>query len=215
MVPRTDVVAVERDVTVREALEVAISTGRSRIPVTGDGIDDIVGMVTLRHLAGRVAEGLGHQAVYLAMAEAHFVPETKRVASLLGEIRQSKSHLFVVVDEYGGTVGLVTLEDILEELVGEITDESDVEEPDDDRSQTEFVDGSELKGRLNIDDANEEFGLALPEGSWDTVGGLVMDIAGGVPIVGQQLETSHYVFTVTEMDGRRVEAVRVHRREDA
>ena len=117
------------------------------------------------------------------MGQAHFVPETKRVASLLTEFRRAKSHLFVVVDEYGGTAGLVTLEDVLEELVGEITDESD---PTSKRTTTSRPSnaGSELSGRLNIDDANVEYGLALPKEGWDTVGGLVMDLAGGVPDVG-------------------------------
>ena len=101
------------------------------------------------------------------MGQAHFVPETKRVASLLNEFRTAKSHLFVVVDEYGGTAGLVTLEDVLEELVGEITDESDPIVETDDVEQT-IERGLELSGRLNIDDANVEYGLALPKDGWDT-----------------------------------------------
>jgi putative hemolysin len=208
MVPRTDIVDIESSSTVLDALGLAIETGRSRIPVIGDGIDDIVGMVNLRHLAKLVAAGSGNELVSEHMGEAHFVPETKRVASLLGEIRRAKSHLFVVVDEYGGTAGLVTLEDILEELVGEITDESDpvgkVEE-----EQPRIEEGIELSGRLNIDDANEQYGLALPKDGWDTVGGLVLDLAGGVPDVNDVFETEHYRLTVTHMDGRRIESIRV------
>jgi hypothetical protein len=117
------------------------------------------------------------------MGQPNFVPETKRVASLLSEIRRAKSHLYIVVDEYGGTAGLVTLEDILEELVGEITDESDPTVEEDDDEQT-IEQGLELSGRLNIDDANVEYGLALPKDGWDTIGGLVMDLAGGVPEIG-------------------------------
>jgi putative hemolysin len=207
MVPRTDIVEIGREATVREALDLAIETGRSRIPVTGEGIDDIVGMVNLRHLARLVANGQGHEAVGASMGEANFVPETKRVASLLVEVRNAKSHLFVVVDEYGGTVGLVTLEDILEELVGEITDESDPDEVDAVAVEQRIEEGIEIRGRVNIDDANEEFGLALPSGSWDTVGGLVMDLAGGVPVIGQSVATDHYQLTVVEMDGRRVELI--------
>ena len=142
------------------------------------------------------------------MGQAHFVPETKRVAALLAEFRRVKSHLFVVVDEYGGTAGLVTLEDVLEELVGEITDESDPVEEDDDEEQT-IERGLELSGRLNIDDANVEYGLALPKDGWDTVGGLVMDLAGGVPDVGSVYSTKHYRLTVLRLDGRRVEEVLV------
>ncbi len=154
----------------------------------GEGVDDVVGIVNLRHLAGLVAEGKGEAIVKDHMGEASFVPETKRVASLLTQIRQGTSHLFVVVDEYGGTAGLVTLEDILEELVGEITDESDRPLDDD----VEMIDGTGLvvSGRLNIDDVNNEYDLDLPKDGWDTVGGLVLDLAGGVPAQGDMFEVA-------------------------
>ncbi len=209
MVPRIDMVDVSHTATVREALDLAIRTGRSRIPVLGEGVDDVVGMVNLRHLAALVANGTGTALVRDHMGTPHFVPETKRVASLLTEIRRVKTHLFVVVDEYGGTAGLVTLEDILEELVGEITDESDptFENARDDDQTIEQ--GLVLSGRLNIDDANDEYGLALPKDGWDTVGGLVLDLAGGVPQEGDVYTTDRYRVTVVRLDGRRVEEVLV------
>ena len=207
MVPRVDMVDLADTATVRDALELAIESGRSRIPVLGGGVDDVVGMVNLRRLASLVADGLGADLVRDHMGQPHFVPETKRVASLLGEIRHAKTHLFVVVDEYGGTVGLVTLEDVLEELVGEITDESDpsIEEED----ERTIEQGIELSGRMNIDDANEDYGLALPKEGWDTVGGLVLDLAGGVPEVGDVYATDHYRLTVVRLEGRRIEEVLV------
>ena len=208
MVPRVDMVVIDDTHRVRAALDLAIESGRSRIPVVGEGVDDIVGIVNLRHLARLVADGHGDDLVREHMGEASFVPETKRVASLLTEIRRAKSHLFVVVDEYGGTVGLVTLEDVLEELVGEITDESDPVVEQDDVEQT-IEEGLELSGRLNIDDANEEYGLDLPKDGWDTVGGLVLDLAGGVPSVGDAFVTEQYRLTVVRMDGRRIEEVLV------
>jgi putative hemolysin len=207
MVPRTDIVDVDDSATVREALEVAINSGRSRLPVLGEGIDDVVGIVNLRLLAGLVANDEGAASVREHMSDAQFVPETKRVASLLNEIRNAKSHLFIVVDEYGGTAGLVTLEDVLEELVGEITDESDPSVNGDDVRSIEG--GIELSGRLNIDDANDEYGIDLPKDGWDTVGGLILDLKGGVPDVGDVLTTERYRLTVLRMDGRRVEEVRV------
>lgn len=207
MVPRIDMVDVAATATIRSALDLAISTGRSRIPVLGEGVDDVVGIVNLRHLAGLVNEGHGDDLVVSHMGEARFVPETKRVASLLTEIRRAKTHLFVVVDEYGGTAGLVTLEDILEELVGEITDESDPTEAEEIVQTIEA--GITLSGRLNIDDANEDFDLVLPKDGWDTVGGLVLDLAGGVPEVGDSFDTDHYRLTVVRMDGRRIEEVLV------
>jgi putative hemolysin len=207
MVPRTDIVDVDVTATVREALEIAVNSGRSRLPVLGEGIDDVVGIVNLRLLAGLVANDEGAASVRQHMSDAQFVPETKRVASLLNEIRNAKSHLFIVVDEYGGTAGLVTLEDVLEELVGEITDESDPSVDDDD---VRSIDGGiELSGRLNIDDANDEYGIDLPKDGWDTVGGLILDLKGGVPDVGDVLTTDRYRLTVLRMDGRRVEEVRV------
>ncbi len=207
MVPRIDMVDVDATATVREALDLAIATGRSRIPVLGEGVDDVVGIVNLRHLASLVANGGGSALVGEHMGEAQFVPETKRVASLLSEIRNAKTHLFIVVDEYGGTAGLVSLEDVLEELVGEITDESDpLEDDDDERS----VEGRiEVSGRMNIDDANDEYDLDLPKDGWDTVGGLVLDLKGGVPSVGDVLFTDRHRLTVVRMDGRRVEEVLV------
>ncbi|MFY9784032.1 MAG: hemolysin family protein [Acidimicrobiales bacterium] len=207
MVPRIDMVDIDDTASVREALDLAVLSGRSRLPVLGEGVDDVVGIVNLRLLAGLVANGQGTALLREHMSEAQFVPETKRVASLLNEIRNAKSHLFIVVDEYGGTAGLVTLEDVLEELVGEITDESDPTIEDEaDRSIGGVI---ELSGRLNIDDANEEYGLELPRDGWDTVGGLVLDLKGGVPDVGDVLTTDRYRLTVTRMDGRRVEEVRV------
>ena len=209
MVPRIDMVDIHDTASVRDALDLAIETGRSRIPVLGEGVDDVVGLVNLRHLASLVAKGRGDELLRDHMGEAQFVPETKRVASLLTEIRHAKSHLFIVVDEYGGTAGLVTLEDVLEELVGEITDESDPTIDEDDDEDHSIEAGIELSGRLNIDDANEAFGLALPKNGWDTVGGLVLDLRGGVPSVGDVLTTEHYRLTVVRMDGRRIEEVLV------
>ncbi len=208
MVPRIDMVDIADTATIREALDLSVQSGRSRLPVLGEGVDDVVGIVNLRHLADLVAHDLGHELLRDHMGQAHFVPETKRVAALLAEFRRVKSHLFVVVDEYGGTAGLVTLEDVLEELVGEITDESDPVQEEDDEEQT-IERGLELSGRLNIDDANVEYGLALPKDGWDTVGGLVMDLAGGVPDVGSVYSTAHYRLTVLRLDGRRVEEVLV------
>jgi putative hemolysin len=207
MVPRIDMVDIASSATIRDALDLAIASGRSRIPVYGESVDDVVGLVNLRHLAGLVADGHGDNLVGSHMGEIQFVPETKRVAPLLTEIMRAKTHLCVVVDEYGGTAGLVTLEDILEELVGEITDESDPDEEEESKQTIEA--GITLSGRTNIDDANDEYGLLLEKDGWDTVGGLVLDLAGGVPTVGEILHTDHYRLTVLRMDGRRIEEVLV------
>lgn len=212
MVPRIDMVDVERDETIQVAFDRAVASGRSRLPVLGESVDDVLGVVNLRYLATLIAENQGGEPVGEHLLEAHFVPETKKVSSLIGEFRRRKSHLFVVVDEYGGTAGLITLEDVLEELVGEIADESDpLDEvvPTSGRQRDGVV---VVSGRTNIDDADEEFGLTLPKGGWDTVGGLVLDLAGGVPDEGDVFETDRYRLVVQRVDGRRIEEVRVESR---
>jgi magnesium and cobalt exporter, CNNM family len=206
MVPRIDMVDVIDTARVCDALDLAITSGRSRIPVLGQGVDDVVGIVNLRSLAALVAAGRGDELVRHHMAAPHFVPETKRVASLLAEIRRAQSHLFIVVDEYGGTAGLVTLEDILEELVGEITDESDPMVASGPSGRSGDA-GITLSGRLNIDDANVDYDLALPKDGWDTIAGLVLDLAGGVPQEGEVFATPDYRLTVVRVDGRRIEEV--------
>jgi CBS domain containing-hemolysin-like protein len=175
----------------------------------------VLGIVNLRYLATLIAGGGGDERVGDHALDAHFVPETKKVSALIDEFQRRKSHLFIVVDEYGGTAGLITLEDVLEELVGEIADESDptLAEP-----ANHVVDSNGavvVSGRLNIDDADEEFKLDLPRGGWDTVGGLVLDLAGGVPDAGQVLETERYRLTVERVEGRRIEEVRVETKEPA
>jgi CBS domain containing-hemolysin-like protein len=208
MVPRMDMVDIERNETVRAALDLAITTGRSRIPVLGESVDDIVGIVNLRYLADLVMKGQGEEEVGSHAKTAHFVPETAPVSAVLAEMRKEKVHLFVVIDEYGGTAGLVTLEDLIEELVGDIADESDAEP---ESTVEERDDESELivSGRLNIDDANDDYGIDLPKGGWDTVGGLVLDAAGGVPSVGDSFVVKNFKLTVLRMDGRRIEDVLV------
>lgn len=209
MVPRTDMIDVESDDTVQVAFERAVESGRSRLPVLGESVDDVLGIVNLRYLANLIREGRGDEPVGDHALAAYFVPETKKVATLIGEFKRRKSHLFVVVDEYGGTAGLISLEDVLEELVGEIADESDPEESEGVSSELEHNGAMVISGRLNIDDADEEYGLDLPKGGWDTVGGLIMDLAGGVPDVGASFVSDQYRFTVRRVDGRRVEEVEV------
>jgi len=159
-------------------------------------------------LADLVMKGQGEEEVGAHAKTAHFVPETAPVSAVLAEMRKEKVHLFVVIDEYGGTAGLVTLEDLIEELVGDIADESDAEP---ESTVEERDDESELivSGRLNIDDANDDYGIDLPKGGWDTVGGLVLDAAGGVPSVGDSFVVKNFKLTVLRMDGRRIEDVLV------
>ena len=208
MVPRTDMVTVDADTTVTAALEEAIGHGLSRLPVCRSDIDDIVGVVLLKDLARAERSGGGGRPVRDAMRRAMFVPETKRVDELLGEMRTAGGHLAVVVDEYGGTAGLVTLEDLVEELVGDIVDEFDRPEP-----LLEPLAGGEalVHGRMPVDQLNALVEAELPDDDWDTVGGLIFSMLGRVPEVGETVDVDGLRLRVEHMEGRRITRVRLTR----
>ncbi|OPF78108.1 hypothetical protein VT50_0219915 [Streptomyces antioxidans] len=187
MVPRTDLVVIERFKTIRQALTLALRSGFSRIPVTGENEDDIVGIVYLKDLVrkthiNREAEA---ELVSTAMRPAAFVPDTKNAGDLLREMQQERNHVAVVIDEYGGTAGIVTIEDILEEIVGEITDEYDRELP----PVEDLGDGTHrVTARLALGDLGELYGTHLEDEDVETVGGLLAKALGRVPIAGAKTE---------------------------
>ncbi|NJQ13864.1 hemolysin family protein [Streptomyces bohaiensis] len=187
MVPRTDLVSISRDKTIRQSLTLALRSGFSRIPVTGENDDDIVGIVYLKDLAGRVhtSRTAESELVEAAMRPATFVPDTKNAGDLLREMQRDHSHVAVVIDEYGGTAGLITIEDILEEIVGEITDEYDRELP----PVEELGEGRyRVTARLDLGDLGELFDLTLHDEDVETVGGLLAKELGRVPIPGATVE---------------------------
>jgi putative hemolysin len=201
MVPRPDMVTVEAEVTVTTALEAALAAGYSRIPVHEEGIDDIIGIAYTKDLVRAERVGKGGQTVRASARPAEFVPESKEVSDLLRQMQEEKFHMAIVVDEYGGTAGLCTLEDLLEELVGEIVDEFDVEEPTVERK----ADGSVLvSARYSVDDADDLLGSELPQGPWDTVGGLMLDLVGRVPDEGDSVEVDGFRLTALNVRGRRI-----------
>lgn len=187
MVPRTEIVWIEQNKTVRQALALSMRTGFTRIPVIGESVDDIVGVVNLKDLvqASFTEEGTAREVREL-MTPADFVPDSKHLDGLLKHMQRSRHHLVIAVDEYGGTAGLLTIEDILEEIVGEITDESDT----DDRPPIEHVDDQVVRvsARLGVDDLGELFGIDLSEQDVETVGGLLAQRLGRVPLPGAEAE---------------------------
>ncbi len=207
MVPRTDMVTFEADFAISDCIEIAILNGLSRFPVYRDNVDDIEGIVYSKDLMVAGRDGKGNRQVSTLMRPAHFVPETKRVAELLREMQARKTHIAIVVDEYGGTAGLATLEDLIEELVGEIEDEFDVDEP----TVTLSAEGDLVVDdpSINVDDLNAAHELSLPEGDWDSVGGLVFSELGRVPEEGDHVDVDRYRLVVEAVDGRRVSRVRV------
>ncbi len=210
MVPRIDVLALDVETPMPQAMEAALSAGHSRIPVYQGNIDNIVGLLYAKDLlrAGRDAGQLRD-----LLRPAHFVPETKKVDELLAELQQKRIHLAVVVDEYGGTAGIVTLEDIVEEIVGEIRDEYDVDE----ESLFERVREGEyiFDARIDLDEVNELLELQLPSGDSDSLGGYIYGQLGHVPAPGEHVANDHVAFEVLSVTGRRIRKVRAMRLPEA
>lgn len=206
MVPRPAMVTADAHQPVEAALEEALEAGYSRLPVVDGRADDVVGIAYTKDLVRAVRSGHGAEPVRDHVRAAHFVPETKRVAHLMREMQAASFHLAVVVDEYGGTAGLVTLEDLIEELVGEIVDEFDVEEPPLVRLAPDEV---SVTGRMSVDEVNELLGAELPTGAWDTVGGLVLDLLGHVPVAGEEVTVSGHRLVAERVTGRTIDRVRI------
>ncbi|HWE70467.1 MAG TPA: hemolysin family protein [Acidimicrobiales bacterium] len=206
MVPRPDMVTVEADETVEAVLDQALAVGYSRLPVLEKGLDDVVGVAYTKDLIRTVRAKNLEDPVGLHVRPPHFVPETKRVSGLMREMQAEKYHMAVVINEYGGTAGLVTLEDLIEELVGEIVDEFDVEEPPLER----FPSGeATVSGRMVVTEANDLFDAHLPTGAWDTVGGLLFDLLGHVPEQGESVDIAGLRLVADRVKGRRIERVRI------
>ncbi|HQR25553.1 MAG TPA: hemolysin family protein [Nocardioides sp.] len=203
MVPRTDVVYIERHKNLRQTMSLFLRSGFSRIPVIGENLDDVRGFAYLKDVVRRDFEAPDvefTQRVEEIMRPAHFVPESKPVDTLLSEMQAMRQHIAVVVDEYGGTAGLVTIEDVLEEIVGEITDEYDPEQVEVER----LPDGSaRVSSRYPVDDLDEIFGITVSDDDVDSVGGLMAKHLGKVPIPGSHVEVHGLRLEAEEAIGRR------------
>jgi len=210
MVPRIDIVALPSDSSFEDIARVIVERGYSRIPVFDETIDNIVGVVYAREVLSYLANSAKPADVKAMARPPYFVPESKKVDELLAEMRQNKLSIAIVVDEYGGTAGLVTIEDLIEEIVGEIADEFDVEEETIHRvSETEAI----LDARVSIDALQELFGIQVEEGDFDTVGGFVFNHLGKMPSVGEEIEVDGLVVRVLSVSGRRIKRLRVIKEE--
>jgi CBS domain containing-hemolysin-like protein len=206
MAPRPDVVAVEAATSASAVLERTMASGLSRIPVYATSLDDVVGVAYTRDVVRAVHRGDEDLPIGSLCRPAHFVPETKRVAPLLREMQSEQFHLAVVVDEYGGTAGIVTLEDLLEELVGEIADEFDADDP-----LVEPLGGGAfvVSGRMALDEVNELLDADLPAGDWDTVAGLFLHLHGRVPAENESVAADDYTLVAERVQRRRIGKVRI------
>ncbi len=208
MVPRIDVVALDVNTPMMEALETIMGAGHSRIPVYEETIDNVLGVLYAKDLLPYLRDSRTDVPLRKALREAYFIPETKKASDLLPDLQQRRVHMAIVVDEYGGMAGLVTIEDLVEEIVGEIQDEYDTEEP-----FVEFVDEHEyvFDARVDLDDLNRLMSVSLPTEDSDTLGGFIYTELGKVPVVGDQVVFAGLSFRVESVTGRRINKVRVER----
>lgn len=206
MVPRPDIAALPVNSKVDEVVKAIINSGHSRIPVYEGSIDNIVGVVYAYDILSQWSEGRFEFNLTEIMRASLYVPETKRLSELLNEMRVARVHIAIVVDEYGSTAGLVTLEDIVEQVVGELIDEHDIEAP----KVQPLQDGSYIvDARLTRNELYEELGILLPEGSYETIGGFVLFVLGRIPKVGESIKIDGATIIVDEVRRRRVFKVRI------
>ncbi len=210
MVPRVDIVAIEVDTPLDRALDVVVARGHSRIPVYDETVNHVVGILYAKDLIPALRDGKRDMPINSLLRPAHFVPETMRVNALLEDLQRRKVHMAVIVDEYGNTAGLATIEDLIEQIVGEIQDEYDTEDPSiQPISDNEYV----VDGRVSIDDVNYLANLTLASGTADRIGGLVYELLGRVPRVGDELVLEQATVTVLSVKGVRPQKLRIVRRQ--
>lgn len=208
MIPRSQMVVLERDAPVEDILSVIVRSGHSRFPVIGDSRDEVVGILLAKDMLWYYMEGQRDSFnVRELLRPASFIPESKRLNVLLREFRASRNHLAVVVDEYGGVAGMVTIEDVIEQIVGEIEDEHDVEEGTFilEHDPSHFT----VKALTPIEDINEQFGTDFSDEEFDTIGGLILGKLGHMPKRGETLREGPLSFKVLRADNRRIHLLRV------
>jgi CBS domain containing-hemolysin-like protein len=208
MTPRTDIVAIEANSDLQTILDTIIRAGHTRVPVYDENIDKIIGLIYAKDLLNEIGKDSADFKLRDKIREAYFVPETKPLRALLHEFQSRKLHIAIVLDEYGGTAGIVTLEDIIEELVGEITDEYEETPPE----PIKKIDQNtiEADARTYVDDLNDEFDLNLPEDEdYDTIGGFVFSHLGYVPKTGESFDYNNVKFTIISAEARRIKRIRI------
>ncbi len=208
MVPRTEVIAVSTEASIEDVVAAVMKHGNSRMPVYEGSVDNIIGILNVKDLFGLWPVKPENWDVTAIMREAYYIPETKNVHQLLHELKEKKSHMAVVIDEYGGTSGIVTLEDLIEEIVGEIHDEHDEEED----PFTVLPDGDVLvDSRVDIEDFEEHFHVRSPEGKFETLGGMILHITKKIPVPGEVVPFGNLEMVIESANERSIQKVRVRR----
>jgi magnesium and cobalt transporter len=212
MIPRTEMVAVPSDAPMEEIIDLITRYGHTRMPVYSESIDNIVGILNVKDLLKFWSKPVSEKDILSILRKPYYIPETKNTHLLLHELKQRKYHMAVVIDEYGGTSGLVTLEDLVEEIVGEIHDEHDEGEGNID----ELPDGDILAdGRTEIEKIEDHFGVTFPEGEYETLGGMILHAIGKIPVNGEKIEIEPFEMIIESADERSIIKVRMRRLADA
>jgi Hemolysins and related proteins containing CBS domains len=208
MISRTEMIAINSDATINEVLDLIMKHGHTRMPVYSGSVDSIVGILNVKDLLKFWSRQVSESDIISNLRKPYYIPETKNIRLLLHELQQRKYHMAIVIDEYGGTSGLVTLEDLIEEIVGEIYDEHEVEE----KKIVELPDGYALvDSRVEIEDIKEYFGMNIPEGKFETLGGLILCIIEKVPAAGEVICHDGFEMIIESADERRIKKVKIKR----
>lgn len=206
MVPRTDTLFAHADMKASEVVDLIVCSGHTRIPIYQDNVDNIIGIVHAKDLLSHCLKG--DQSIRNIVRPAYFIPETKKISEVLKDLRYNKSHMAIVIDEYGGTAGILTLEDIIEEIIGDVMDEYDAEE----KHIVEHEDGSiTVNARLDVEELEDYLEMELPEGRFESVGGFVISLMGKVPSVGERVVYRDIEITIEAADSRKIERIQIRR----
>lgn len=208
MVPRTEIVAVSDSSTIDDILDLILKYGHTRMPYYNENIDNIVGILNVKDLLRFWSKPFRREDINSILRKTYYIPETKNIHLLLHELKEKKSHMAIVIDEYGGTSGLVTLEDLIEEIVGEIHDEHDIEED----PFTKLPGGDVLvDSRVDIEEFEEHFGVEVPEGQFETLGGFIFYLIKKIPVTGEILTYGDLRITIEAADERSIKKVRIQK----
>ena len=208
MIPRTEIVAVSAEAGIEEIVNIISSHGHTRMPVYRGDIDHIIGIVNVKDLLKFWSREITEKDFLSILRKPYYIPETKNISQLLHELKQRKHHLAIVIDEYGGTAGLVTLEDLIEEIVGEIHDEHDAKMP----GIVDQPDGYTLvDGRVEIEQLEEHFGVSFDEGKYETLGGLILSTIKRIPATGETIIIDDFEMVIEAADERKIKKVRIRR----
>ena len=212
MIPRTEMIAISSNAAIEEILDLVIRHGHTRMPVYSGNVDNIVGILNVKDLLKFWSKEVAEEEIISLLRKPYYIPETKNIPHLLHEMRHGKYHVAIVIDEYGGTSGLVTLEDLLEEIVGDIQDEHDKTE----ESIEDLPDGSVIiDGRTEIEKVEEYLGAHFPEGKYETIGGLILYVIKRIPVTGEVFRIGDFEMIIESADERSIRKVKINRSPDA